>query len=195
MKNLQIRTVTDLATEPVTLAEAKAWCKVTGTEDEDILTMLITSCRQALEEYTASSFAEKTIHATWIKPPEDMEFELPYGPHISVDKVYRIDAEGTETELTVNTDYWVYGDQDFVLKINKYWSTKGTYASNSYRVEYTAGYGDDNTETLPTKLKECILKEIVTQYDLRENIGISGSTELTNNSRREAGPYRRKVWF
>jgi hypothetical protein len=73
MKNLQVRIKTDLTTEPVTSAEAKLFCKVVGTTEDSVFTILITSARQELEKYTASSFAEKTIHATWIKMPEDNE--------------------------------------------------------------------------------------------------------------------------
>lgn len=196
MRNLQVRTYTDLVTEPVSVAEARDWCKVTGTQHDTVLGILITSARQALEKYTNSSFAAKTLHATWIRPPDDLEFELPYGPHIAVSAVYRIDSEGTETALTVNADYWVYGDQDFVLKINRYWSTSGVYGENSYRVEYTAGYGHTNTETLPARIKEAIMKEVATNFDIRESINIGNlTTELSNSARKMVDPYRRKIWF
>lgn len=194
MKNLQVRIKTDLTTEPVSLAEAKNFCKVTGSQDESLITILITSARQALEKYTQSSFAAKTIHATWVTPPEDDEYELPYGPHIAVSKVYRIDEEGTETELTLNIDYWVFGDQDFVLKINRSWSSNKHL--NSVRVEYTAGYGDTNTETLPSVLKEAIMKEVATNYELRENFVVgAGVSELSNDAKRKAAPYRKMIWF
>ena len=196
MKNLQIRVYTDLTTEPVSSTEAKTFCYVSGTQDDTLFTILIKSARQSLERYTSSSFGSKVIHATWIDPPDDDELELPYGPHISVDAVYRIDNEGTETLLTVNSDYWVYGDQDFVLKVNKYWSSTGSAAQQSIRVEYTAGYGGSGVDTLPEPLKLAILKEIATQYELRENINIEGgSTELSNEARRLAAPYRKRIWF
>ena len=196
MKNLQTRVYTDLASEPVTSEEAKNFCKVTGTQDDALFAILISAARQSLEKYTNSSFVEKTIHATWIKPPDNMEFELPYGPHIAVSKVYRIDSEGTETALTVNTDYWIYGDQDFVLYVNQYWSTSGVVTENSYRIEYTAGYGKSGTtELLPDALMLAILKEVATQYDIRENITSESVNELSNAARRLADPYRRKLWF
>lgn len=192
MKNLQVRVYTDLSTEPVSAIEAKLFCKVTGSDEDSLFTILIKSARQALEEYTQSSFGEKTLHATWVTAPEDNLYELPYGPVISVDKVYWIDEEGTEEEATLNTDYWVYGDQDAIIKLSKMWST-GLKNTNTVRIEYTAGYGHANTETLPGNLKLAILKAIATQYEMREDLG-SGYV-LDNSSKSLAAPYRKKLWF
>ena len=194
MKNLQVRIKTDLVTEPVTTAEAKLFCKVTGTAEDTLFTILISAARKALEKYTSSSFAEKTLHATWVTVPEDNLLELPYGPTITVSKVYWIDDEGTETEATLNSDYWVYGDQDAIVKVSKFWSG-GTLVSNSVRVEYTAGYGHANTETLPTDLKLAILKQIATDYELREDISLAGAVVLSNASKGLANPYRKKLWW
>lgn len=192
MKNLQVRIHTDLTTEPVSPTEAKLFCKVTGTAEDTLFTILIKSARQALEEYTQSSFGEKTIHATWVTVPDDNLFELPYGPIISVDNVYWIDEEGTEEAAVLNTDYWVYGNQDAIVKLGKMWSS-GLKSSNTVRIEYTAGYGHANTETLPEPLKLAILKSISTQYEMREDLG--SAYTLDNSSKSQAAPYRKKLWF
>lgn len=191
MKNLQVRIKTDLTTEPVTSTEAKLFAKIPGTTEDSLVTIWISSARKSLEKYTASSFAEKTVHATWIKLPEDNELELPYGPIISVDHIYTIDAEGTEEELVLNTDYHIYGDQDVVVKIEGFFSS-GIQFERSVRVEYTAGYGHANTETLPQPLKEAILKQIATNYEFREDVG---GAVLTNDSKKLAAPYRKHAWF
>ena len=194
MKNLQTRIKTDLVTEPVTSVEAKLFCKITGSAEDALITILISAARKALEKYTASSFAEKTIYATWVDLPEDNLLEIPYGPVISIDAVYWIDEEGTEELAVLNTDYWVYGDQDATVKMTTLWTT-GLKNTSSVRVEYKAGYGHANTETLPTDLKLAIMKEIVTQYEMRENISFEGGVTLSNASKRLADTYRKKLWF
>jgi len=194
MKNLQVRIKTDLSTEPVSSTEAKLFCKVTGSTEDALFVILIKSAREALEKYTSSSFGEKTIHTTWLHMPTDQLLEIPYGPIISVDAVYRIDEEGTETALVLNTDYWVYGDQDAVIKVSTLWLS-GLKATASLRVEYTAGYGHENTETLPSALKQAILKQIVTDYEMREDISTEGGTVLSNGSKKLASNYRKKLWF
>lgn len=194
MRNLQTRVITDIVTEPVSVAEAKLYCKVQDMADDALFPVLITSARRMLEKYTMTSFAQKTLHATWVETPGDNIIELPYGPIIAIDKIYRIDHEGTEEELTLNSDYFVMGDQDAIIRITKYWSS-GDVHENSIRVEYKAGYGDTATETLPMELKLAILKQIATDYELRENISAGAMTVLSNESKVLAGPYRKKLWI
>lgn len=195
MKDIQTRVITDLATEPVTLAEAKNYCKVTGSQDNDLITLLITAARKALEKYTQSSFGHKHLTTTWVTVPENWTVELPHGPHNAVSAVYLIDEEGTEELLTANTDYYVLGDQDLRIQINQHWLSGGAINMPQVRVEYTAGYGDTTTETLPDELKLAVLKQIATDYMLRENIGPSGMSTLSNDAKSLAAPYRRKIWF
>ena len=47
--------------EPVTLAEAKAWCKVTHTAEDAIFTALITSAVQKAALFTNRVFIERTF--------------------------------------------------------------------------------------------------------------------------------------
>lgn len=194
MRNLQTRIITDIVIEPVSVAEAKLYCKVQDTADDTLFSTLITSARRMLEKYTSCSFAEKTIHATWVEVPKQNYVELPYGPIIAIDKIYRIDHEGTEEELTLNSDYFVMGDQDAIIKITSYWSSGMVYV-NSIRVEYKAGYGNAATEDLPEELKLAILKQVATDYELRENIVAGVTTVLSNESKVLAGPYRKKLWI
>lgn len=194
MKDLQTRIVTDISVEPVTLTEVKSWLRITTSEQDTLLTLLITAARKAMEKYTASTYAQKTIHATWVEIPGDWILNLPYGPHISVDAVYLIDEEGTETLKTLNSDYYVYGDQDLIIALSKVWTTSQSL-QYSARVEYKAGYGHANTETLPDELKLAILKQIATDYEMRENIAEGTFGVLSNSSRSLAAPYRKSLWF
>lgn len=194
MRNLQTRVITDIVTEPVSVAEAKLYCKVQDMADDALFPVLITSARRMLEKYTMTSFAEKTLHATWVEVPRTNYVELPYGPVISIDHIYRIDHEGNEEELVLNSDYYVMGDQDAIIKITSYWSSGMVYV-NSIRCEYKAGYGNAATETLPQELKLAILKQVATDYELRENIVQGISTVLSNESKILANPYRKKLWI
>jgi len=194
MRNLQTRVITDIVTEPVSVAEAKLYCKVQDSADDTLWPILITSARRMLEKYTMTSFAEKTLHATWVEVPRTNYVELPYGPVISIDHIYRIDHEGNEEELVLNSDYYVMGDQDAIIKITSYWSSGMVYV-NSIRCEYKAGYGNAATETLPQELKLAILKQVATDYELRENIVQGITTVLSNESKILANPYRKKLWI
>jgi uncharacterized phiE125 gp8 family phage protein len=194
MRNLQVRIKTDITTDPVSLEEAKNYCKVTGSQDDALIELLLNSAREGLEKYTASTFAQKTIYATWIEIPDDWCLDLPYGPIISVDRVYSIDEEKIEVLQTLNKDYYVYGDTEAIVKVSQFWST-GERVRRSIRVEYKAGYGDTLTEALPERLREAILKEVATQYKFRDNLSEVGVVVLGNESKALAFPYRRQLWF
>lgn len=194
MKNLQVTIVTDVETEPVTLEEVKNFCKISTSQDDELLAILIKSARESVEKYCCISVAEKAINATWVTLPDDKLLILPYGPIASVDKVYTIDNEGNETLLTVNTDYYVYGDEDLMVKILPVYVT-GKYYYSSVRVEYTAGYDCETTEALPAAIKQAIMKQVATDYNYRDDI-IEGSFGLlTNGVKALLAPYRKFVWF
>lgn len=195
MRNIQVKVHTDSTTEPISVDEAKLYCRVSGTDEDSLFADLIKAARESLEKYTSSTFAEKKLHCTWVTPPEDDTYELPYGPVISVDAVYRIDYEGNEEAMTLNSDYYVFGNQDALVKVARYWSS-GILSTTSVRVEYTAGYGNAATELLPDALRLAILKQVATDYEIRENIavGVSGMP-MDNDARHLASPYRKKLWF
>lgn len=137
-----------VTTEPVTLAEAKAWIKVADSysDDNTIITALITAARQILEEYLSISIASKTYTVVLKNLLGDME--LPYGPITSITSVTDWDGDA----LTLNTDYILSGE-DF-----KRLDTKTDYI----KFVYVAGYS-----TVPEALKLAIKMQVGYMYEHR----------------------------
>lgn len=190
MRNVWVKT--DVTAEPITLAEAKSYCKVTGTGDDVLFTYLIRAAREELEAYTGRSFATKTIYAEWDKLPKDGKVRLPKAPVSSITSIKTIDEESTETTLTINTEYYVNGSPWPTVRISAFWGTRITRV----RAEYIVGYGATGCPPLPIALKMAMLKDILTQYDIREDINIGNiSSVLSNNSKAIAAPYRDELWF
>src|SRR5215207_9609458 len=73
-------------TEPVTLDEIKSWLKIQGTDEDDLLYMLRTSCRKEIEQYLGVSIVQKEIT---LEADLAYEWELPYGPVRTIDSVTR----------------------------------------------------------------------------------------------------------
>ena len=78
-----IRTVS--GSEPVTLAQAKAYNRVLFSVDDSTIELLITQARETLEQATNLSLVEQTIELT-LDTYKD-KFRLPYGPIVSVTTV------------------------------------------------------------------------------------------------------------
>lgn len=65
------------ATEPVTLAEAKAYMHIGFSDDDALISMLIKGAREWVEKQTGCSLISRTVTCT-IQVAN--RFELPYGP-------------------------------------------------------------------------------------------------------------------
>src|SRR6478736_9328128 len=128
-----------VVTEPVTLAQAKAWLKVTHDDEDVIITALITAARQMCEGYVSKSSVERTVTA--IVRNDLGNIKLPYGPVGNVTGVFDIDG----TEIT-GTSYAITGVSDKRL---------GYPMIGYVKVIYTAGYA-----VLPQQFKTALLQQL-----------------------------------
>lgn len=202
---IDIKRVESSPTEPLILAQVKAHLIITFTDDDTLLTALITSCRKAIEEYCAISIVTKnvTLIADLCK-----EWELPYGPVTGLQGVFtRTGTEGSGPgTYATQTSGWTTEGEEFLsfVPFGPYgfnpgvpftgffqWGPYATYPSfpyNRYKIVYTAGYG-----TVPEPLKLAILNEIAFRYERRGETGEFEGICLT--ARMIAGPFQRKLWF
>jgi len=131
---------------------------------------MITEVRAHFEKITGLSFVQKT-YVVYFRH-EDKPFVLPVSPVISVDKVEEVDVEGTGTELTLNSDYHKKGMYEVEILCdagsiaNPFRTFSGKY---DLRVEFKAGYGHDDTESLPGDLMGAVKKQVKQWYDNRDD--------------------------
>lgn len=164
-------------TEPVTLEEAKAWLKVDGSDEDTLISGLITSCRQAIEQYTNCSLIEKDVECkVWLDARCMNEmFELPHGP--------------VRDEITVNQ-----GENtitDFKKVEGQFLKVYGL--SGLHTISYKVGY-----EQVPERLKQAVLNEIAYRYQNRGDQAkelMIGSTYLCEAAVHLCQPYKRMAWL
>lgn len=153
----------DDPTEPVTLDEAKEWCRIDVSDDDDIITELITAARTICEQYSNISFIPRTVTARLKN--ELGGIYLPYGPVTGDDPVFT-DDEGIEAAVDA---YKVVG---VLFKAVKTPFTEMTAV-------YTAGY-----TALPLNLKKALLNQIAWMYSNRgddETASVSEQSKLILN--------------
>jgi len=139
-------------TEPITLAQAKAWLRVTHDDEDNIISALITSARQRCEGLINKSFVERTVTA--IVKNDLGNIKLPYGPVGNVTGVFDIDGN----ELT-GGNYSLTGVADKRL---------GYPMTGYVKVVYTAGYA-----VLPQQFKTALLCQLSWLYVHRGDEDIS----------------------
>jgi uncharacterized phiE125 gp8 family phage protein len=134
-------------TEPITLTEAKNFCKIDISTDDDLINVLITAARQMCEAYTGVGFVEHNALAVLNNMNGDIY--IPYGPMIAINSV----ENDTDTVLVLDLDYTLGGNEFKRLR---------TPLANNITIDYTTGY-----TTLPEALKTALLNQVYYLYDNR----------------------------
>jgi uncharacterized phiE125 gp8 family phage protein len=121
--------ITDVATEPVSLAEARLQCKLTAsdpTDEDGLIEVWITAAREAAEQYTGLALAERTLempldvfpggldpvwgrtsdpgvmggsYSRWSEPREDTAIRLDMPPVSDVRSIKYLDVAGVSQTL------------------------------------------------------------------------------------------------
>ena len=137
-------------TEPVTLEEAKNFCKIDVDDDDTLITSLITAARRMCEDYTNIGFINREVTAV-INNGNGGSY-LPYGP---IGEILSItDNDGAELEADIQGVQWKQVVSPRLERMT---------------VVYSGGY-----EVLPNDLKTALLNVIMWLYDNRSQ----GTTEM-----------------
>lgn len=141
--NWELKEVTAVTTEPLTIDEGKKHVRVDDSYEASALAELITVARTVCETITNRALATHE----WDYFPEEFPgtdyIELPKPPLQSVSSFKYKDSTGTETTLTEGTDYIVDTDSEVgrvVLAYGETWPTYTAYPSNPITIRYTSGY-------------------------------------------------------
>lgn len=181
------------AVEPLTLADAKKWLKVTFADDDSVITGLISSCRKAIEEFCTISIIEKDISLiadlNYSNNRSCIEFEIPYGPVLftaDISEIIVSKSKGGNTSnnfelLVLDTDYWFDGVSFYRFKTN---------IPGRYKFVYSAKYA-----TVPPALLLALKVEIAYRYENRGDIDYDMNTILSAEAKRVAQPYKRMTWL
>ena len=165
-----LKRTTAPAVEPVTLAEAKAHCRVDTTADDTLMQGYITTAREWVEDYIDRALVTQQLVMKLDAFPA--EIELPRPPMI---------ASGTATAVTIT---YVTGESGgtATLSASEYRvdrdSTPGVIRTlyggswpshlldqNSVTVSWWAGYGD--AASVPQRVKSALLMCVHELYEKR----------------------------
>lgn len=123
--------ITDDTTEPITLAQAKSFCRIDTEDEDDLITDLITIAREKLERYTSRSLVAKDI-VLIVHTSEP--FPLPY-PELneitSVKLLQDVNSDGSNNWQTLTgSDYQTLGTGITTFSPPNYGIYEITYSTN-----------------------------------------------------------------
>lgn len=165
-----LRRYTEPATEPVTLAEAKAHCRVDTSDDDTYLTALINLARIYVEDILDITMITTVWEARYDVFPL-WELTLPRPPMAAqtVTVIYR-DESGTNQTITsvagFQADSYVTPGRIYPLYNGVWPAVRGD--ENSVTVRWTAGYGAAGS--VPQNLKHLVLLLVAHWYANREPV-------------------------
>ena len=153
--------VTAPAEEPLTLSEAKLFLRVDITDDDSIITRLITTARKAAETYMRRSI----ITQQWALIYDDYapcQIFLPRGPVQTVDVIRMIASD--DSQAVVDGALYSQAADSSILNV------RTTLISHRVEILYTAGFG--LAASVPDEIKQGMLLHISAMYDDRANSGV-----------------------
>jgi uncharacterized phiE125 gp8 family phage protein len=133
--------------EPVTLSEAKDFCKIDIGTDDDLIIAIITAAREMCEDFTNIGFVEH--NAVAVINNSNGDIILPYGPLITINQV----TDNNDNVLVLDSGYKLSGNSFVRLVYPKH---------DNITIDYKTGY-----TVLPERLKLALLNTIYYLYDNR----------------------------
>lgn len=154
--------------EPVTLAEAKAHLRLTGTDDDDYVAAMITAARIQVETATRRVLIEQTWRIFRDDWPADGTIDIAVAPVVSVAAVTVYDAEGDPTVLAPAT--WRLDAASSPARLQLAGATPLPGRSmNGVEIDVVAGYGASGL-SVPQPLRLAIMTLVARWYEDREGL-------------------------
>lgn len=193
------------ASEPVTLAEAKAWARLDADDDDATITALITAARQAAEQHLRRSLITQTWKLTldlctdrqqWWDGVQDgaitslygglpQSIPLPKGPVSSITSVVTYDLNNTAATFDAANYRLDSSGERLLLNYGASWPSS-IRPQAGCEISYVAGYGAAGA--VPQPIKSGMLIHIASMYEQRGNC--EDAMDLPPGTKMLYQPYR-----
>lgn len=185
---MRLDVVTPPATLPVSLVEAKAWLRETGSHEDALISDILARAVAEVEALAGKAIINRTLRMRQDRWPLIRCLRLPMPPLVSVTSVEYLDAAGTLTTLA-GSNYTVSTAQDsegrVVLKSGSLWPTLAD-EPDAVRVTYVAGYGASG-DAVPFAFREAMKVLVEDGWDSR---GAIVSSEARQRARQLVAPVK-----
>ncbi|MEO8883893.1 MAG: head-tail connector protein, partial [Devosia sp.] len=161
--------------EPVTLDEAKAFLRLDTTDEDPLVTSLITAARLHIEGISGRALLSqgwRTVLDCW--PPGGV-VTLPVGPLLSLTAITAYDADGNATELATDDVLVAANATPVQLFVPPGFGSAAILRDRqAIEIDYVAGYGSDGGD-VPATLRQALLILVGYWFENRDSVIIAGS--------------------
>lgn len=162
------------AEEPVTLAEAKAWLKVDGADEDALIATLITAARLHLESVTGRALLTQSWRLVLDAWPAGGEVRLPVAPLSELTAIRAFDEDGDEH--AIGLAQFLVGPGGAPARLVLPATVAGMPVLRQrfgIEIDYVAGFGD--AADVPQELKQALLVLVAHWFEHRDAVVIAGS--------------------
>lgn len=182
-----VKVIAEPEQEPVTLAEARDWCRIDDTNSDWVLLLLIRAMREHAENLTGRAFCSRTLRLYLSGWPLDCNLgariELPHpplrmvgSPSVAVESFNYIDTDGVLQTLAPS-DYVVHDEYEpgFIVPAwDVYWPTIRS-VPDALQITYYVGYA--STSAIPRSVRLWMAARIATLFETREQLVVGGNVQ------------------
>jgi len=165
--------ITAPTSEPISLAEARAHLNDPPPQDDALISAIISTARQWIEDVTGRLLMTQTWDVYLPAFPCDEDIDLPFGPLQSVTYLKYTDSANAET--TFSSAYYhvdtISEPGEIVLAYQQVWPTATLKTSNPIVIRAVFGYA--SAALVPAPLRQAILLLIEHYYTNRGLVVIS----------------------
>lgn len=190
-----LQLVTAPVSDPVTLIEAKAQCRVDSDDEDGLIAGFLLAARQGVEDFTrrclSTSTWDLTIDCGWpcqrVQGYSRQRIMLPKPPLQSVESVQYVDTAGVTQTLAA--DQYLVDASGMEGRIEPAYNVTWPSVRNqmaAVRVRFVAGY-----TALPEPIRQAILLSVAHFYDIRATVVVGSiATEIPMSAQALLFPYR-----
>ena len=190
--SLRVDTEVQAADEVVTLAQAKAHMRVSGSADDDYIASLLRAAREQAEHKLRRSIGAQILVLQLDEFPHDVfgassAVALPRPPAVSVTSVKYIDSDGVQ--VTMDSGAYVLDAQSASAWLLPAYGTDWPATreqANAVQVKYVTGYTPSNC---PATIVHWVLMVAAAMYELREAENVA-TTSVPEFARRMIDRYQ-----
>ena len=189
------------ASEPVSLAQAKAWLRLDTDDEDDLVQALIVAARSIVESVTGRALIAQTWRLTRDAWPDTfaingffgaadiaLDMPLPFAPVASIDIVSVIGDDGTAQIIAANT-YALVDPPDAARIVFIAAPPTPTRSVAGIQIDVIVGYGA--AADVPQPLRQAILMLVARWFENRGDVQEQAPSDLRGAARGLVEPYRR----
>lgn len=179
------------ATEPISLADAKAHLRVDIGDEDTLIASLITAARMLVERTLGLALITQGWSHFLDAVPQRGCIALPLSPLQSVGAVRLHDSDGGASVVDpANYSVDALSDPGRIV-LTSWVPSVSLRAFNGFEVSFTAGYGDGASD-VPEPIRQALLLLVAHWFERREPVALGpGPQEIPGIAAGLLQPYRR----